>query len=76
MAYIRHRKPTHDHCPFCETKTEPDYKDYKTLRGFTTDKGKIISRARSGVCMSHQRAITSAVKYARELALLPYISQL
>ena len=63
------RKP----CPFCRDKIEQvDYKDVATLRKFVSEKGKIRSRRITGACRRHQSQIASAVKRARELALLPY----
>lgn len=53
-----------------------DYKDYKRLGKFTTEVGKIIPRRTSGTCARHQRQLTRAVKRARHLALLPYVSDL
>jgi len=49
-----------------------DYKDPRTLRLFTTERGKIITRRISGNCAKHQRMITVAIKRARNIALLPY----
>jgi small subunit ribosomal protein S18 len=66
------RKP----CPFCRDKIEfVDYKDIGTLRKFISDRGKIRSRRISGACRRHQNQIATAVKRARELALLPYVSE-
>jgi small subunit ribosomal protein S18 len=65
------RKP----CLFCKEKIEQvDYKDTPTLRRFISEKGKIRSRRITGACRRHQNQIATAVKRARELALLPYIS--
>jgi len=69
MAFISQRKI----CPFCEnTEIRIDYKEYKTLRKFLTEQGKIIPGFVTGVCARHQRQITRAVKRARNIALLPY----
>jgi small subunit ribosomal protein S18 len=60
-------------CPFCKNKGQLiDYKDTGLLRRFLSDRGKIRSRAISGTCRQHQREVASAVKNAREVALLPY----
>ncbi|MCL5746693.1 MAG: 30S ribosomal protein S18 [Patescibacteria group bacterium] len=61
-------------CFFCKEKKEPWFSDYEVLRRFTTDRGKIISRARSGICSKHQRKLTRSIKQARHLALLPFTS--
>ncbi len=60
-------------CRFCVDKeTTIDYKDHKTLRNFVTERGKIIPRRILGTCATHQRQLCSAVKKARQIALLPY----
>lgn len=60
-------------CRFCtDQNLTIDYKDPKTLRFLTTEKGKIIPRRISGTCAKHQRTLTTAIKRARQLALLPY----
>jgi small subunit ribosomal protein S18 len=62
-------------CPYCRDKIEQvDYKDIGTLRKFVSDRGKIRSRRISGACRRHQSQVARAVKRARELALLPYVS--
>lgn len=64
-------------CRFCEEKIDYiDYKDEKRLMRFTTEQGKIIPRRTSGNCSKHQRLLVNAIKKARELALIPYISDL
>ena len=52
-----------------------DYKDVGTLRKFISDRGKIRSRRITGACRRHQNQIATAVKRARELALLPYVAE-
>ena len=52
---------------------EIDYKDLATIRRFISDRGKIRSRRITGACRRHQNQIATAVKRARELALLPYV---
>jgi len=64
-------------CRFCEEKELfVDYKDDKRLLRFTTEQGKIIPRRTSGTCARHQRMLTVAIKRARHLALIPYISEI
>jgi small subunit ribosomal protein S18 len=64
-------------CRFCENKiVYVDYKDAKKLTKFTTEVGKIIPRRTSGTCARHQRQLTTAIKRARHLALLPYVSDM
>lgn len=62
-------------CAFCKEKKEPNYADVEVLRRYLTERGKIIGRSRSGVCAKHQRKLTTAIKHARHLALLPFIQQ-
>ncbi len=60
-------------CYFCVEKKEPWYNDVESLGRYTTERGKIIGRNRSGICAKHQRRLSLAIKYARHLALLPFI---
>ncbi|RKY70261.1 MAG: 30S ribosomal protein S18 [Candidatus Latescibacterota bacterium] len=63
-------------CRFCEHKElRIDYKDERTLKRYMNERGKIIPRRMSGACARHQRAITSAIKRARHLAILPYAAE-
>jgi len=62
-------------CRLCqEKKPTPDYKDTPTLKPYLTERGKIIPRRISGNCAGHQRALTTAVKRARQIAFLPFTS--
>ncbi len=62
-------------CGFCRDKIEQvDYKDVATLKKYVSDRGKIRSRRITGACRRHQNQVATAVKRARELALLPYVS--
>lgn len=62
-------------CIFCEDKIDHiDYKDTTRLRKFISERGKILPRRISGACAKHQRQLTTAIKRARVVALLPYIS--
>jgi len=58
-------------CMFCADKTPIDYKNSQMLQRFVSDRGKIVSRRRTGVCAKHQRSVAQAIKRARYLALLP-----
>ncbi|MDX9819548.1 MAG: 30S ribosomal protein S18 [Desulfococcus multivorans] len=61
-------------CRFCaDSSLAIDYKEPKTLRMFTTERGKIIPRRISGTCATHQRKLTESIKRARSIALLPYV---
>ena len=60
-------------CRYCADKDVAiDYKDPQALRYFVTERGKIVPRRISGSCAKHQRAITTAIKRARVMALLPF----
>ena len=62
-------------CYFCKEKVEEvDYKNYNQLRRYISEKGKIRSRRITGACRRHQRQVAVAVKRAREMALLPYVT--
>ena len=62
-------------CGFCVDKVEYiDYKDISRLRRFVSERAKILPRRVTGTCAAHQRALTTAIKRARQLALLPYTS--
>lgn len=60
-------------CLFCQKKSHPSYTDLVNLRRHLTDRAKIVSKQRSGVCSRHQRAVAKNIKYARHLALLPFV---
>ena len=61
-------------CAFCVDKAESiDYKDINKLRKFVTERGKILPRRISGTCAKHQRHIAQQIKYARFMALIPYV---
>ncbi len=62
-------------CFFCKEKTEPWFSDTATLRKFTTERGKIVARMRTGICAKHQRRLTASIKHARHIALLPFVAQ-
>ena len=62
-------------CGFCVDKVESiDYKDVARLRRYISERAKILPRRVTGTCARHQRQLTIAIKRARHLALLPYIS--
>ncbi|MGM9663288.1 MAG: 30S ribosomal protein S18 [Eubacteriales bacterium] len=62
-------------CVFCAEKVESiDYKDVARLRKFTSERAKILPRRITGTCAKHQRELTEAIKRARHVALLPFIS--
>ncbi len=62
-------------CKFCEGKMPfIDYKDTDCLRQFVTERGKMLSRRLTGNCAKHQRKVSQALKKARYIALLPFVS--
>ena len=63
-------------CRFCSDKVDQvDFKDVQNLRNFLTDRGKIIPRRISGNCATHQRALATAIKRARGIALLSFAEE-
>ena len=78
MAYNRAggpRKGRKKVCDFCVEKVdEIDYKDVTRLKRFVSERSKILPRRVTGTCAKHQRELTTAIKRARHLALLPYTS--
>lgn len=61
-------------CQFCIDRGEIDYKEAGKLRKMISERGKIIPRRVTGTCSKHQRELTTAIKRARQIALLPYTS--
>lgn len=59
-------------CRFCADKMDIDYKNINMLRTFITDRGKILTGRITGTCAKHQRQLTTAIKRARMLALIPF----
>src|SRR5919204_4378001 len=67
------RRPRRRVCSFCVEKVQRiDYKDVGRIRRYISDRGKIDPRRKSGTCAKHQRMLTTALKRARFMALLPY----
>lgn len=60
-------------CKFCEDKVVAiDYKDVKLLKLYVSERGKIIPRRITGTCAKHQRSLTTSIKRARNIALIPF----
>ena len=60
-------------CKFCTEKIDAiPYRDVRLLQGFVAERGKIVPRRLTGVCTTHQRRLTRAIKQARNIALLPF----
>ena len=75
MAKAAARKPKKKVCAFCKERVDyVDYKDTALLRKYISDRGKIRARRVTGCCTRHQRDVATAIKNAREMALLPYTS--
>ncbi|HTJ24862.1 MAG TPA: 30S ribosomal protein S18 [Candidatus Limnocylindria bacterium] len=74
-AAKKDRRPKRKVCTFCADRLEAlDYKDTTRLRKYISERGKILPRRISGNCAAHQRALTTAVKRARVIALLPFVA--
>ena len=62
-------------CQFCARKVEHvDYKDSAELKRYLSERSKILPRRTTGTCAMHQRQLTEAIKRARQIALLPYVT--
>jgi small subunit ribosomal protein S18 len=63
-------------CKFCVEKIDSiNYKDVRLLQQFVAERGKIVPRRLTGVCTPHQRRLTTAIKQARNIALLPFAAK-
>ena len=72
----KRRFPRKKICRFCSDKViDIDYKDIKRLRNLITERGKIIPRRISGNCARHQRQLGTAIKRARNIALMPFTAE-
>lgn len=72
----RERFPRRRVCAFCADKMDLiDYKDVARLRKYLSERGKIEPRRKTGNCATHQRVLTTALKRARQIALLPYTAE-
>lgn len=78
MAFDKNNAKSHKRrkvCQFCvEKATFVDYKDTAKLKKFTSERGKILPRRVSGTCALHQRELNTAIKRARNMALLPFVT--
>lgn len=71
--YFRRRKV----CKFCTEKIDViDYKDIRLISQFVSERGKILPRRLTGTCSPHQRTLTRAIKRARNIAFLPFATEL
>ena len=62
-------------CVFCGKDNVIDYKDTNKLKRYVSERGKILPRRVTGCCAKHQRALTVAIKSARHVALMPYVTE-
>lgn len=72
---IRRRVRRPGKCYFCQEKKEPDYKNPEVLGRFISERGKILSTQRTGLCSKHQRRLAKQIKRSRFLALLPFVTK-
>ena len=72
--FFKHSRNKKKVCAFCEDKNlkSIDYKDVNRIKKYVTEKGKIISSRQTGTCSRHQRELATAIKRARNIALLPF----
>jgi small subunit ribosomal protein S18 len=72
----KERRPKRKPCSFCiEKAVDVSYRDVNRLRKYVSERGKIVPRRISGNCAKHQRMLTVAVKRARIVAFLPFVSE-
>jgi small subunit ribosomal protein S18 len=64
----------HMRCRFCREKIVVDFKDVATLVKLCSPQGKVLARRKTGNCAKHQRSVSEAIKRARYMALLPYVT--
>jgi len=62
-------------CSVYEENLNVDYKEVQNLRKFTSERGKILGRGKTGVCAKHQRQVTRSIKRARYVALMPFVQR-
>lgn len=63
-------------CTFCVDKVQSiDYKDAAKLRRYISERSKILPRRTTGTCAKHQRQLTEAIKRARQIALIPFVTE-
>ena len=73
---MRQRRSRRKSCTFCAEKVEViDFMDATRLRKYISERGKILPKRMTGTCAKHQRELTTAIKRARQIALLPYIAE-
>ena len=69
-------RPISNTCGYCDNNTNPDYKEVSALKTYVTNRGKLLGRPRTGLCQKHPRQLTIAVKRARHLAKIPFVTVL
>ena len=77
------QKPVKKNCPYCKETKEPDYKsadltagaakNLNELRKYMSERGRVLGRARTGICAKHQRRIDQQIKRARFIGYLPFV---
>jgi small subunit ribosomal protein S18 len=67
-------KPRSRECAFCKSKTEPVWSDSEKLKEYLSVRGRILPSQFTGVCVKHQKVLAKAIKQARHLALVPFVS--
>ncbi|MBV8066398.1 MAG: 30S ribosomal protein S18 [Candidatus Eremiobacteraeota bacterium] len=73
---VKERRPKRKPCSFCtERAIAVSYRDVPRLKKFVSERGKIVPRRISGNCAKHQRMLTTAVKRARLIAFLPFVTE-
>lgn len=75
MPKKKRQQETRRDCYFCKTESKPYWRDYDQLKNYLSGRSRILSRSKTGVCARHQRRLAQAIKRARHLGLLPYVTK-
>ncbi len=75
MPRKRKQTETRRDCYFCKSGENPYWRDYDRLKNYLSGRSRILSRSKTGVCARHQRQLSEAIKHARHLGLLPFVTK-
>lgn len=72
-AYKKIQIVVERNCIFCKKKSNPDFKQYKDLFTYLSNRAKILGKDKTGICSKHQKRLAVEIKRARHLGLLPFV---
>ncbi len=75
MRDNKFRKKRKKVCFFCKNDVKPNYKNIEIIGRMVTERGKIVPRRMTGTCSKHQRTLATAIKRARNIGFLPFVSE-